>query len=117
MAKHVVTVNKDNVVVGGAEYDTGATVVVSEEEFQALTAAGRFSGGSPTLTAGAAIQEDDVTTQVAPPTAIIAMTSAAAVAAPTKAEYDALRTDVVNTRTYLTALKAALTGAGKPFSS
>ena len=37
-----------------------------------------------------------------------AIASAPSVAAPTKAEYDALRTDVVNLRTALVALNAAL---------
>lgn len=42
-----------------------------------------------------------------------AVTSAPAVAAPTKAEYDALRTDLVNTRTALAALLAVLRNSGQ----
>lgn len=41
-----------------------------------------------------------------------ALTSAVAVAAPTKGEYDALRTDVNNLRTKVNALLAALRAAG-----
>lgn len=116
-----ITVNQDNVVVGGAEHDTGDVVTITDAEFTALTDAGRFSGGSPMLTDSGEIQndpDDDVFAQVAGPTGLIAMTSAvAAGGTPTKVEYDALRTDLINTRTYVTGVHTALTGAGKPFSS
>lgn len=115
-----ILVNKDDVVIDGADHNTGDVVIVSDDEFAALTAAGRFSGGSPLLTdQGAHADSGDgvYASSVAPAapaaltnTAVTALTSAAAVGGtPTKAEYDALRTDLVNTRTTLAAVQADLT--------
>jgi hypothetical protein len=47
---------------------------------------------------------------VAVPAAITSVVAAGA--NPTKAEYDALRTDLINTRTQLAALVTSLNGAG-----
>lgn len=48
---------------------------------------------------------------VATPAALTSVVAAGAT--PTKAEYDALRTDLVNTRTALTSLLTALRNAGQ----
>lgn len=50
--------------------------------------------------------------RAAPVAAPAAMTASPAVAAPTKAEYDALRADLVNTRGQLAALITSLQTAG-----
>lgn len=122
---HNVLVNADDVVVGGADHNTGDVVLVSDAEFTALTDAGRFTGGSPVLTDQGVVANDptdSVFAQASGPTALIAMTSAAVTppfadltAAATA--FNALRTDVINSRTYVTGVHTALTGAGKPFSS
>lgn len=114
---HEVTVNEDNVEVGGSVYDAGAVVVVTDETYDALVAADRFSDG--TLTDGAVVPDDDgdaVYTQSASPGAPAALTAVPAVAAPTKAEYDALLADVTALRGTVADLITALTGAGKPLS-
>lgn len=104
----LVTVNEDNVVVGGAEHDTGDQVKVSDEEFSALTDAGRFTDG--TLTDNGATPDDAGDEIYDAATAPAVTSTVAAAATPTKAEFDALRTDLL-------ALRTALTGAGKPFTA
>lgn len=114
-----VTVNVDNVVVGGAEHDSGDVVTITNEEFADLTAAGRFTDG--TLTDGGATADDgdSVYTQGAAVAAAAALTSAQITGgeSPTEAEYNALQADVAALRTKVNALIAALTGAGKPLSA
>lgn len=135
-----ITVNEDNVVVGGTEHDTGDVVIISDAEFDALTSAGRFTDG--TLTDGGAHADagDDVSVQgaaVAAPAALTATAPAAltstvaATSPPTKTEFDALRADVVALRTTVAALvtditalrttvaslRTNLTGAGHPLST
>ena len=118
-----IQVNENNVVVGGAEHDAGDELVISDAEFAGLPEA--IIDATPLtptkalsdLGASAHDEGDAVTTQVAAPAAVAALTSAVAVAAPTKAEYDALRADLIATRTTLAAVITALTGAGKPFSA
>lgn len=105
---HQVTVNVDNIEVGGAVYDTGAVVTVTDETYDELVAADRFNDG--TLTDGGAVPDDDGDAVYAAGTAPALTSTVAAGATPTKAEFDALRADLV-------ALQAALTGAGKPFTA
>lgn len=116
---HAITVLADNVIVGGAEHDTGDELTVSDAEYDALTAAGAFED---LLDDDGEVQDDDsddLYADASLPTAMIALTSAAATGgeAPTEAEYNALRTDLVNTRTYLTGVVTSLTGAGKPYGA
>lgn len=116
MARQV-TVNVDNVVVDGAEHDSGDVVIISDAEFNDLTAAGRFTDG--TLTDGGAHAEegDNVSTQGAAVAAPAALTSApAAGATPTKAEFDALQADVAALRTTVLNLRNNLTGTGLPLA-
>jgi hypothetical protein len=137
-----VTVDVDNVMIDGIEHDAGDEVVISDAEFAALTSAGRFTDGTLTDDGEVADDEgDEVTTQGAVVAAPVALTAVATTAmtqaaitggeSPTEAEFNALRTDLVNTRTTVTALLAditalrtkqaalitALTGEGKPLAS
>ncbi len=115
-----VTVNKKNVTIDNQVYQTGDVVTVTDAQFNSLTNAGAFGGGSPTLTDGGAAANpgDNVYTQGATVAAPTALTSAAASGgeAPTEAEYNALRTDVSNLRTTVANLLTALKGAGKPLA-
>lgn len=110
MASHKVQVQsgKKNVVINGVDYNAGDQVTVDSATFTALTSAGRFTDGTLTDLGPASITgNDDVFTAGVGPT----LTSAAAAAnPPTKVEFDKVVAD-------LAALKAALTGSGKPFSS
>lgn len=119
MSRNVqVNTGHNNVIVDGTEYDEGASLIVSDETFSALTEAGRFTDGTMT-DLGAVEPGDDLVsvqgTYVAAPAALTSVVAAGA--NPTKAEYDALRADVAALRTTVAALASALEGVGRALAA
>lgn len=105
---HNILVNEDHVDVGGTVYNTGDTLVISDDLFDQLTTAGAFTDNVLDDTGVVSDNPDDA---VFVSTAQPAVTSVVAAGAnPTKAEYDALRVDVLALRTALSGAP----GAGKP---
>lgn len=93
---------------------TNTVVTLSDAEFARIPST-YFSNGTLTDLGAVANPGDNVYTQTTAPAAPAALTSAvAAGTTPTKAEYDALRADVLALSTVVTNLVNALKGAGKP---
>lgn len=112
----LVQVNQDNLAVGEGVYDNGDQVRISDEQHDQLVADGAFDGDLLTdLGAVPDDEGDEVYVQGTAVPAPAALTSTVAVGAtPTKAEFDALRADVVSLRGTVAALLTALSGTGKP---
>lgn len=90
-------------------------VLLTDAEFARLPS-NIFSNGTLDDLGPVAGAGDSVAVQAPMVAAPAALTSAAAVAAPTKPEYDALRADVVALRTTVANLLVAIKGAGLPMS-
>lgn len=105
---HNVRVNVDDFALEDGVHNTGDVVKVSDDEFTALTSAGRFTDGD--LTDQGVVPDDAGDAVYVEGTAPALTSTDAAGATPTQAEFNALRADVV-------ALRAALIGTGKPFAS
>lgn len=144
---HEVEAISDNIVLPDGQYlaEAGDTAVVSNAVFAELDAAGVVGTVAPDLVIDNGLVEgtnagddDEVSLQAANVAAPAALTATAPTAmtqaaitggeSPTEAEFNALRTDLVNTRTAqaamladitalrtkLAALLTALSGEGKP---
>lgn len=137
----LVTVNVNHTMVEGVEYQATDVVRVSDDEFTALTAAGRFTDLTLTDGGNVANEGDEVYDQsavVAAPAALTSVAPAALTSAqitggqsPTEGEYNqaqadiaalrvtaaALVVDVAALRVTLAATLVALKGTGKPIAS
>jgi len=106
---HNITVNEDHTEVGGTVYNDGDTLVVTDALFDDLTAADAFTDSL--LTDNGEVADPGTGDAVFISTTQPNVTSTVAAGAnPTKAEFDALRTDLLALRTALTGAP----GAGKP---
>lgn len=117
MARSVtIASGKTNVLLpNGGTYNAGQTVILLDREYalinQALIPGTIVDNG---VTAGL---DDSVVTQATTVAAPAAITSVVAAGAnPTKAEYDALRADVVALRTTVASILTNLKGTGKPMA-
>lgn len=128
------------IALGEGVYSAGDQTTVSDEEYAALTAAGRFAEGMVVDLGAVGPEGDEVWDQQAAVAALGALTSTdvtaanatnpaagtytqaqitalAVLANETKADFNALRADVEAQRAKVNAILAALSGSGRPLAT